>query len=79
MNMSKAHTPPKPAFSAWINWIKGLRTGHGKNAPVSHVRMDEFSDHMMRDIGALDGRSSTGYRRRHSVDGRLDDNFNGPL
>lgn len=79
MIMSKAHTPPKSIFSSWIDWIKGLRTGRGTGQPVNHVHLEEFSDHMMRDIGVLDGRNSIRYRRRRSIDGRLEDNFNGPL
>jgi hypothetical protein len=62
-----------------MGWIKGLTNGGAEKQPANHVNSDDFSDHMLRDIGILDGRHSKGYERRRFIDGLHDDRFNGSL
>lgn len=76
--MSKTYEPSTSVFSSWMKWIKGSKSQYSANEPADHVHADEFSDHMLRDIGLLDGRNSDGYKRRRSVNGLLDDSFKSP-
>ncbi|MEP7453128.1 hypothetical protein [Phyllobacterium sp. SB3] len=77
MMMSKTHAPAVTVLSTFMDWFRGSKNQQLKNETANHVHTEEFSDHMLRDIGVLDGRNSKGYTRKRSVDSLLNDNFNG--
>jgi hypothetical protein len=79
MIMSKAHTPSTRAYTSWMDWIRRPESLRMESGPSNWVHAEELPDHMLRDIGILDGRDSKGYRPRRSIDGLLNDSINGKL
>lgn len=75
MNVSSTHSPYVSARPTWLRWIKGSGKQDIRREPAIRIDAEEFSDHMLRDIGFLDGRNSNGRRgKTDSLDGFLNDN-----
>ncbi|WP_157179314.1 hypothetical protein [Phyllobacterium sp. YR531] len=73
MMMSKTHAPAVTLFSALMDWFRGSKKQQVRNETASFLHTEEFSDHMLRDIGILDGKNARGSRRKRSVDSLLND------
>ncbi|MGH7004659.1 MAG: hypothetical protein ACREIP_11985 [Alphaproteobacteria bacterium] len=62
MNATTKQIGYVPGRPAWLRWLTGRTSRGSRQGQAVLVDAKELSDHMLRDLGVLDGRNSRGGR-----------------